>query len=133
LVASTLAYGIWGFGLKKAALHLHPLIVQMFVAATGFLLIIGYVVAARLQQVPLTSNAEGLKWGAGAGVMSAAGSLLLLFAMQKGASAAGAVAMTSAYPAVTLVLGALFLGEEISASKMAGIAAICVGAVLLSR
>ena len=133
VVASTVAYGFWGFALKKASASMHPLLVQTFVALTGVALIVFYAATAHFSKVELKVDAPGMFWAVMAGAASGLAAIALLYGMAKGVDAGSAIAMTAAYPAITSALAVVFLGESLSLEKVAGIAAIGVGAVLLSR
>ena len=76
-------------------------------------------------------------WHAGTGwaVATAAlavGSLVLLFVALGLGEASKVVPVTAAYPAATVVLAALFLGENISPARVAGMLMVIGGVVVLT-
>jgi bacterial/archaeal transporter family protein len=62
----------------------------------------------------------------------AVGSLILLFVALGLGEASKVVPVTAAYPAATVVLAALFLGENISAARVAGMLLVIFGVVVLT-
>lgn len=61
------------------------------------------------------------------------GANIILYMSLKGSSTTGASTMLiSLYPLVTLILSALFLNEQFTALKIAGVITMIIGAVLLS-
>lgn len=74
---------------------------------------------------------DGTGWAVVSGAL-AIGSLILLY-LALGAGKAGTVtAISAAYPAVTLVLAALFLSESLTATRVAGAALVVGGVVVLT-
>lgn len=132
LVLSTLGFGIWGVALKKAVLHMPPLAAYVASAAVQLALVPVWVLLARRLRTDLAFPATGVAWAVTAAVSVAAGTVFLLLAMRE-RDASSAVALTGAYPVVTLLLAALLLGEPLSPSKIGGVVAIGVGVVLLER
>jgi uncharacterized membrane protein len=76
-------------------------------------------------------------WHSGTGwaIASAAlavGALILLYVALGLGDASKVVPVTAAYPAATLVLAAIFLGENISPARIAGMLLVVVGVVVLT-
>jgi transporter family protein len=92
--------------------------------AFSFVLVIG-----RGARFPL---GVGGAWAAVTAVCAAASLILLFFALTKG-DASKVVPAGSAYPVVTVVGSALFLGEAITLLRVAGTVLVVAGVVLLSR
>jgi transporter family protein len=87
------------------------------------------IVAIRGDRLPL---------GAGGGwaiatALCASTALILFFVALAHGDASRVVPATAAYPAVTLLASALFLSEAITASRVAGVALVIAGVVLVSR
>ena len=61
---------------------------------------------------------SGLGWSLGAAITTATASILFSKALELGGDAAAVAAITSVYPAVTMIIGVLFLGDELSAQKV---------------
>jgi transporter family protein len=76
-------------------------------------------------------------WHSGTGwaIASAAlavGALILLYVALGRGDASKVVPVTAAYPAATLVLAAIFLGEHVSAARVSGMLLVVVGVVVLT-
>jgi bacterial/archaeal transporter family protein len=85
----------------------------------------------------LVTGKGELIWAANTGwaLLSGAivvGSLVLLYVALGNGDASKVIPITAAYPAVTLVLAAIFLSEEISAARIGGMALVLVGVVVLT-
>jgi transporter family protein len=74
----------------------------------------------------------GGAWAAATAFCAAASLILLFFALTKG-DASQIVPAGSAYPVVTLIGSALFLGESITTSRIIGTALVVVGVIVISR
>ncbi|HSI03042.1 MAG: EamA family transporter [Myxococcota bacterium] len=132
VLLATVSWGIWAFALRMAMNTMGPLSVQIVYAIAGVALVPAYWALARYWKEPLTYPLAGSAWATAAAVLVGIGIVALLYAMRSGPSSS-AVALTATYPAVTLVLAVLFLGESITLTRVAGVAAIAVGAYLVSR
>jgi uncharacterized membrane protein len=62
----------------------------------------------------------------------AVGALILLYVALALGDASKVVPVTAAYPAATVILAALFLGEHISPARVAGMLLVVVGVVVLT-
>lgn len=71
-------------------------------------------------------------WAAVTALCAAASLILLFVALSKG-EASIVVPVGAAYPVVTLVGSALFLGESITLPKVIGVALVIVGVAVISR
>ena len=132
LVVATLAFGVWGFLLKKAVIAMPPLAAYVAFAATNLLLVPVYLLLARLWRTPLKFSVAGVGYAAGASLAVATGTIALLYAMRT-RDAGEAVAITGSYPVITMILGVILLSEPITAGRVAGVAAIAAGVVLVTR
>ncbi|RLQ86511.1 DMT family transporter [Mycetocola zhadangensis] len=96
------------------------------VANQSFGAVLIFMAAAGLRQ-DWRPSPRVLGWGSASGVLGAVGTLAFMVATQStGLGIAGVLA--SLYPAITVLLAALFLGERIAVSQRAGIG-ICTLAV----
>lgn len=132
LILATLLWGIWGIADKFAVENAHPFTVQWMYA-------IPYVVAlpiwywlGRNARPEANHSQTAFVWAIVASIASMLALLLLLLALQQ-KPASLAVAFTSAYPLVTLIIAALLGQEEITLTKVAGILFILAGLVILQR
>ena len=73
----------------------------------------------------------GTGWAVASAVL-AVGSLILLFVALGLGDASKVVPVTAAYPAATVVLSALFLGEQVSPARVVGMLTVIVGVVVLT-
>lgn len=74
---------------------------------------------------------SGTAWALVSAVL-AVGSLILLFVALGLGEASKVVPVSAAYPAAAVVLSALFLGENISPARVAGMLMVIVGVVVLT-
>jgi bacterial/archaeal transporter family protein len=129
---ATVSWGIWAFALRKAMGHMPPLAVHVAYSLATVLLVPVYLALARRQAVPLRFPVSGIVWAALAASLVGAGVVAMMYAM-RARDASQIVALTASYPAVTLLLAVLFLGESLTASRVCGVLTIAAGAYLVSR
>lgn len=91
------------------------------VIATGMVAVGGQ----RLQFVP------DARWGAVSGVFAATALIMLFLALNSG-DVSRVIPITSSYPAVTLILAALVLGERVTLRRVGATGLVIVGVILLS-
>ena len=104
---------IWG------SLVVCPLVFLIYMAASG-------------QLVPVNWHASGITYGLLAGLAGCSGTILFYQLLAR-EPASLVVPMTSLYPAVTVVLSAVFLSEELGPARIAGIILALVAIFLLTR
>lgn len=80
------------------------------------------------QRLQLERNAW---WGAVSGVFAATALIMLFLALNSG-DVSRVIPITSSYPAVTLVLAAIVLGERVTARRVVATALVIAGVILLS-
>jgi transporter family protein len=131
VLLATVSWGIWAFALRMAMNHMGPLSVQIAVSVATVILVPAYWALARVWKEPLTYPLVGSAWATAAGVLVGIGIVALLYVMRTQPSSS-AVALTATYPVVTMVLAVIFLGESVSVARVCGVAAIAVGAYLVS-
>ena len=129
--ATLLLWGLWGVLLKRVSQE--GAWYQVYVATNTAIVVVVTVVAV----------VKGLSWIQGAGwrwfalafITGLAGTLgyiLLVLSMEWGGKASIVVPLTSLYPAVTVVLSRLLLGETLSARQGVGVVLAIIAVVLLS-
>jgi drug/metabolite transporter (DMT)-like permease len=111
--------------------HMSPLAVQVVYGVATVLAVPAYWGLARTWQEPMRFPAVGTVWATIAATLVGIGVIALLYVMREQPSSQ-AVALTATYPVVTMVLAVLFLGEQITVPRLCGVAAIAVGAYLVS-
>lgn len=132
VLLATVSWGVWAFALRMAMNTMGPLSVQIVYAVAGVALVPGYWALARAWKEPLAYSLPGSAWTVTAAVLVGIGIVAMMYVMRS-EPASSAVALTATYPVFTLVLAVLFLGESVTMSRVAGVAAIAVGAYLVSR
>jgi len=131
-IAVILAWGLWGFALKYASLNLEWYHVYVASALGAILVYTTFTLAMIASgRLPLGVNSKSLAAAMLGGFLGAFGGLLLVLALRLG-EASIIVPLTSVYPAVTALLSALLLGEDITVKKALGIALAIAAVVILS-
>jgi len=131
-IAVILAWGLWGFALKYASLSLEWYHVYVASALGAILVYTAFTLAMIASgRLPLGANSKSLAVAVLGGFLGALGGLLLALALRLG-EASIIVPLTSVYPAVTVLLSALLLGEDITVKKALGIALAVAAVVILS-
>jgi bacterial/archaeal transporter family protein len=122
------ALGVWGIASKLA---LRTLSWEDVMVATALV----YALAALL----LMSTGRGgihldrdFGWALGAGLCGVIAVFCFYAALGSGRDVSTIVGVSAAYPAVTLILAALFLDDGITLAKVAGVSLVIGGVVLLS-
>jgi drug/metabolite transporter (DMT)-like permease len=129
LFLATILWGLWGFAYKAAVARASPWTVQWIYSAPYFVLFpLGWVASRSLWPLRPVPGPV-IAWSVAAGVCAIAASSLLLLSMRT-RPASIAVASTSAYPLVTLVLGAVSGTETIKVTHLLG-AFLVIGGVML--
>ena len=125
-LASGVAIGAFYILLSRTTSHsgLWPLAAARL-AALGLFLMIG--AATRVRLLP---RGDVLLVASAAAVLDVLGTILFLFSVYRGPLALVAV-LTSLYPASTVLLAALVLGERLSASRTAGLVCATVAVALI--
>jgi bacterial/archaeal transporter family protein len=121
------ALGVWGVAGKLALRSL----------AWGDLLLINAVIYALAAIVLLAIGRAGVhlesnSWWALLAAVSTVSALVLFYLALEAGEATKVVPITAAYPAVTLVLAAILLAENVSLVKVGGMALVVVGVIVLS-
>lgn len=101
----------------------------------NFLMALGMAVTAvpalLLRQGSLRVPVQGLPLGAPIGLLMAVGSICYVLALAR-LPVGAAAAISTSYVLVVVLLSRMFLGEELGALKLAGLALTVVGVALLS-
>jgi uncharacterized membrane protein len=123
-----IALGVWGIAAKLA---LRTLSWGDVLAATA---LVYAVVAGALATTGRAGFHSGrdLWWALGAGLCGAVALVCFYAALDSGRDVGTIVGISAAYPTVTVLLAALFLGDAITLTKLAGVALVIGGIVLLS-
>lgn len=131
VVLTMVAWGVWGLLDKLAVTRAHPLVVQLYGALFSLLSIPVYLVIMKKAGVRPDFPAAAWHWiflGTAVGV---AGLVSFTYALRQ-APASYVIAVTATYPAVTMILAAIFLGERVGLLQVLGIALISAGLYALN-
>jgi Predicted membrane protein len=130
IIISICGYAIGALFYKYANNNLHPLVVSSII--TGV-----YIILTPLSFVFLkfdrSVNSAGILFAVLGALATCAGSLGYFFALKAGGGAGQVTAVTSVYPALTLILSWFFLGEPIGIKKIIGIVFALASVILLSQ
>jgi len=129
--ATIVVWGLFGLFGKLAVERIDQQVIiwgSLVVCPIVFLV---YMVASG-QLVPINVHASGITFGLLAG-LAGCGGTILFYQLLARESAALVVPLTSLYPAVTVVLAAAFLHEELVPTRILGIIFALVAIFLLTR
>ena len=131
ILLATLVWGVWGFAHKNAVTRAHPYTVQwMYSIPYALAIPLWYWLSMRVEGSGVAVAARPWLWSTMGSVASISAVFLVLVAMRT-TSASVAVALTSTYPLITLLLGTLNGSERVTTVKVLGIVLIAVGVMLL--
>jgi transporter family protein len=122
-------WGVWGFLGKVATQHLPPPVVYLL-TVSGHLVVVAYLLVGGLG--PVTWRPWGVGAALGAG-MAMAVALLFFFEALARAPATMVVPLTALYPAVTVILCAIFLQEALTLRHLTGLGLALAAVWLLSQ
>jgi uncharacterized membrane protein len=126
-----ICWGVWAVVEKQATRHASPLMVQVIGAYVYSAVAPILFVFMKATNTPTQWNVPGVMWTSLACVLATLAGLSFTTAIQR-APVHTVIGYTSTYPVLTFALCALFLGEQVTWTKLAGIVAIVLGTVLLS-
>jgi bacterial/archaeal transporter family protein len=127
IMGTIFSWGVGSIFYKMANDHVHPIIVATCVAAVSIVLI---PLAFIFVKFPKEINTAGITYAVVGALCMDIGTLAFFFALKKGA-AGNITAVTSLYPAVTLVLSLIFFHEGINIKKTIGLTCSLVGIYFL--
>jgi transporter family protein len=130
LLVATILWGVWGFADKMAVARAHPFTAQfLFYLPSLFFVPLWYLMSRKVGSgAAIDLQAAG--WAFLASISSMLAMYLLFLALQS-KPASIAMAMTSAYPLVTLTLAMVMRMEHLTLEKIAGMGLIIAGVILL--
>lgn len=130
LIIATILWGIWGIADKLALENAHPFSVQWMYAIPYVVVIPLFFWLGSRAQPENNFNITAFFWAIVASVSAILALLLMLFAMRS-QPASLAVAVTAAYPLVTMFIAVLLNMEVFSMQKLLGMVLIMGGLVVL--
>jgi transporter family protein len=121
-------WGVWGFFQKLATNHMPPRNVYL-VSSLGAITVVLVILAT--SRLPIRLTAEGTLFAVIAGVCSALGGVLFVYAVNRG-EASVVVTFTALYPLVTIMLSFTMLNEVVTVKQGIGIVFALFSMVLLA-
>lgn len=128
---SILGWGLWGVFDKFAVRTLHPTSVMFATEIINLAFFPIYYTIWKKAAPDQVWVFRDLCWVFASYIGCLAASLSYTFAIRD-AEVSKVIGLTSAYPAMTLVLAVVFLREEITVQKVVGIALVAIGMKVLS-
>ncbi len=129
ILISVIGWGVGSVFYKLANQTLHPIMVSTIGTVLYIILIpLGFL----FMKVNTQVNASGIMWATLAALCTCAGSLGYFYALRNGGGAGVTTALTSLYPALTLIISAAFLKEALSLKQGVGILLALISFYLLS-
>jgi transporter family protein len=129
ILISILGYGIGSLFFKVANDQMHPLMVSACVTITYVILT---PLAFLLLNFDKTVTPSGAAFAVLGGVTMCVGTMGYFFALRSG-GAGEVTTMVALYPALTLILSCLFMGETMNLKKGIGVALALASVFILSR
>ncbi|MDR3573651.1 MAG: EamA family transporter [Anaerolineaceae bacterium] len=126
LILSTILWGIWGIADKYAVSRAHPYTIQWMFSIPFMVFIPLWYFLSKRAETGNSFDIQAFGWATLASVASILAVLLFLFALQS-KPASIAVAITSAYPLVTLALALILKTEQLTLPKVIGVLLILAG------
>ena len=131
VLISVLGWGLWGIFDKLAVRTLHPTSIMLANEIINLAFLPVYYTIWKRAAPDQVWVARDLAWVFASYLGCMAASIAYTFAIRD-AEVSKVIGLTSTYPAMTLVLAAVFLREEITIQKVIGIGFIVVGMKVLS-
>jgi|SRR5579885_3364534 len=129
VIISILGWGVGSLFYKAANSSIHPIMVSTIVTLV-------YIVITPIpfffMSFDKTLNITGVWTAVVGGLLMCAGSMGYFYALRTG-EAGEITTITALYPALTLVLSCLFMGETMNIRKAIGVLLACASFYILSR
>lgn len=132
MVLTIASWAIWGVVLKVALRHGDPLSLILWSSVFSAVLMPVNWLVLRHMRVFVRTSPDLIVWAACGVAVSAIAAWTYPLALSRG-SASIVTALTAAYPAGTLLLAALILGDRPTPLQVAGILLTTAGIMLLAR
>ena len=130
MIIATILWGVWGVANDRAVTIAHPFDVQWMYAVPYVLAIPVWFMLARRAAPGFEFNPTAFAWAVTA-ALCAMGALVAVLIALIDTPASIAMALTSVYPIITLVVGVIAGTESFSLPKIGGILFIIGGVFLL--
>ena len=132
MVLTIASWAIWGVVLKVALRHGDPLSLILWSSVFSAVLMPVNWLVLRHMRVFVRTSPDLIVWAACGVAVSAIAAWTYPLALSRG-SASIVTALTAAYPAGTLLLAALILGDRPTPLQVAGVLLTTAGIMLLAR
>jgi uncharacterized membrane protein len=132
LIISFVGWAAWSFINKLAADKLHPYFIQMMGCIVGMILLPIYFYFLKQQSPTPTINIGYAFLSALASLLAAGAAIAYIYNIRGGNLGAISV-ISSSYPVLVYILSVVFLKEEITIVKVAGVILVLLGVVAISR
>lgn len=129
ILASILGWGAGSLFYKLANDNMHPIMVSTIITAV-YVIVTPF--AFLFLKFDTSLNALGVLWAALGAIAMCVGSMGYFYALKAGGGAGEITTLTSLYPALTLLLSWLFLGEALTLRKTIGITLAFASIVVFS-
>ena len=129
VIISILGWGVGSLFYKMANSSIHPVMVSTIVT---LVYIIITPIPFLVMNFDKTVTTNGIITSVVGGLLMCAGSMAYFYALRNG-EAGEITTITALYPALTLVLSCLFMGETMSMKKAIGVLLACASFYILSR
>ncbi len=129
---SAVAFGVSTLLRKISIETLHPFQFQIVAGLFyGFMIIPWYLVAKETGHADVW-NISGVIWCLICSLLATLGAVILMYALRTGHDTGVVAALGSVSPIVTVMLAALFLGEQPNLKQAVGIFLVLVGVIIAS-
>jgi bacterial/archaeal transporter family protein len=128
VLMSILGWGIGSFLYKFATNSMHPITIAIFSLLT-YATIIPFAFIA--MKVDMSINFQGIIFTILSSLFLCCGTLGFSFALKSGGAAGEITSLTALYPALTLTLSCIFIGESLSVRKIIGIGLALLSVIIL--
>ncbi len=128
IFVSIVGWGIGSLFSKLSTNVMHPIMISgVILVVDAILLPFAFIFFKFDRSLPV----NGVLLASAVAVFMTLGTMGYSFALKAGAGAGEATALTAVYPALTLVLSCLFLGEPLTVKKGIGVALAILSCVIL--
>lgn len=129
VILTILGWGLGAVFCKVATNNLSPMMLAVITTAMYVIMMPPLFYFVKFDK---SVNGVGLAFALLGALAMALGSVAYFFALQRGA-AGNTTILAATYPALTLLLSGLFLGEGITYNKVIGFATVLVGSLIVIR
>ncbi len=130
-ISTLVLWGVWGVLLKKISVRAEWYTVYLVTNTAILLVMITIIFTKGLSHLSVLDT-KSIVVGLAAGLAGTLGYIFLIWSLQWGGKASIVIPLTSLYPAITVVLSYIVLGENLSYKQITGIIFAMMAVILLS-